>query len=146
VRCAQKREASIGVNVNDTSIETATATLTVSPNWKKKRPTMPFMNATGTNTARIDDVVASTARKICAVPSDAAFIGDLPPSRWRWIFSMTTIASSMRIPIDRDSASIVMLLNVKFIHCMKAKLVMTLVGIATALMSVARKSRRNRRR
>ena len=28
-----------------------TAKLTVRPNWKKKRPMIPFMNATGTNTA-----------------------------------------------------------------------------------------------
>ena len=102
------------MSVNDTSIDTATAKLTVSPNWKKKRPTMPFMNATGTNTARIEDVVASTARKISAVrvrwpPSSALS----PSSRWRWMFSITTIASSIRMPIDSDSASIVMLLNVK---------------------------------
>ena len=33
---------------------------------------IPFMNATGTNTAMIDIDVASTARPISAVPSRAA--------------------------------------------------------------------------
>ena len=45
------REESIGVRVNDTSIETATAKLTVNPNSKKNRPTRPVMKATGMNTA-----------------------------------------------------------------------------------------------
>ena len=127
-------------------IDTATATLTVRPNWKKKRPTMPFMKATGTNTARIDDVVASTARKICAVRVEGRLASAASPiSRWRWMFSMTTIASSIRMPIDSDSASIVMLLKVKPSHCMNANVATTLVGIATALISVARRSRRNSR-
>ena len=40
--------------------------------WKKKRPTIPFMNATGTKTAMIDIEVASTARPISSVPLRAA--------------------------------------------------------------------------
>ena len=61
------------------------------------------------------------------------------------MFSITTIASSIRMPIESDSASIVMLLNVKPSHCMNANVATTLVGIATALISVARRSRRNSR-
>ncbi len=63
---------SIGSSVNETSSDTSTANATVMPNGKKNRPTMPFMNATGTNTAITDMVVASTAKPISAVPLRAA--------------------------------------------------------------------------
>jgi hypothetical protein len=39
---------SIGSSVKLTNNDTSTATLTVSPNWKKNLPTMPLMNAIGT--------------------------------------------------------------------------------------------------
>ena len=64
--------AIIGVSVNETKSETSTAKATVIPNWKKNRPMMPPMNATGTNTATMERVVAMTARKISFVPSPAA--------------------------------------------------------------------------
>ena len=47
---AGKREAIIGVRVNDTSSETAMAKAMVTPNEYMKRPTMPAMNATGRKT------------------------------------------------------------------------------------------------
>ena len=63
---------SIGSSVKDTNSDTSTATATVTPNWKKNRPMMPLMNAIGTNTATIANVVAITARPISSVPSRAA--------------------------------------------------------------------------
>jgi hypothetical protein len=79
----RKREDSMGVRVKATNSDTDTAKATVRPNCTKKRPIMPFMVATGTNTAKMDAVVAMTARPISAVASPAAFMGDLPISRWR---------------------------------------------------------------
>ena len=61
-----------------TNSDTSTATATVTPNWKKKRPMMPLMNAIGTNTATIANVVAITARPISSVPSRAAVAWSLP--------------------------------------------------------------------
>src|SRR5690606_33935774 len=58
---------SIGVSVKETNSEIITAHATVSPNSKKNLPMMPPMNATGTNTATMDSVVASTARTISRV-------------------------------------------------------------------------------
>ena len=55
------------------------------------------------------------------------------------MFSMTTMASSMSMPIDSDRASIVRLLSVKPMACMNAKVAMTLVGSARAAMNVARR-------
>ena len=77
------REDSIGVSVNETSIDSSTAAETVRPNWKKNRPIMPSMKATGTNTATMERVVATTARPISEVASSAARMRGLPISRWR---------------------------------------------------------------
>jgi hypothetical protein len=71
------------------------------------------MKATGTNTAQIAKVVASTARPISSVPSRAARWWSLPMPRWRTMFSRTTMASSISSPMHRDSAIIVMKFSVK---------------------------------
>src|SRR5450759_299111 len=136
----RNREDNIGVRVKATNSETETAKATVRPNCTKNRPMMPFMVATGTKTARIDAVVAMTARPISAVASLAACMGDLPISRWRWMFSMTTMASSIRMPIDSESASMVIMLSVKPMAWMKAKVEMTDTGRSVALIRVARQS------
>ena len=95
---------SIGSSVKLTNSDTITATATVTPNWKKKRPMMPLMNAIGTNTATIANVVAITASPISSVPSRAAVLWSFPIARCRTMFSRTTIASSMRRPMHSDSA------------------------------------------
>ncbi len=71
----------MGSRVKLTKRDAATAAATVIPNSKKKRPTMPPMKATGTNTAMIVKVVAMTARPISAVPSRAASKWSLPRCR-----------------------------------------------------------------
>ena len=72
---------SIGSSVNETKRDTSTATATVTPNWKKKRPMRPLMKAIGTNTATIANVVAITASPISSVPSRAAVWWFLPRPR-----------------------------------------------------------------
>lgn len=67
-----QRLESIGSRVKLTNSDTSTATATVMPNGKKNLPTMPFMNATGTNTAQMAKVEAITARPISSVPLCAA--------------------------------------------------------------------------
>ena len=104
---------SIGSSVKLTNRLTSTATTTVMPNGKKNLPTMPPMKATGTNTAQIAKVVASTARPISSVPSRAAVWWSLPMPMWRTMFSRTTMASSISSPMHSDSAIIVMKFSVK---------------------------------
>ena len=106
-------DESIGSSVKLMNRLTRTATATVTPNWKKKRPMMPLMNAIGTNTATIANVVAITASPISSVPSRAAVMWSLPSDRWRTMFSRTTIASSIRRPMHSDSAISVRKLIVK---------------------------------
>ena len=104
---------------------------------------MPGMKATGTNTAASVSEVAITAVPISSAASIAACIGDLPMRRWRTMFSISTIASSTRMPTTTDSASSVMMLRVKPNRYITAKVGITDSGSATAEIQVARQSRRN---
>ena len=140
-----KRDDSIGSSVKATSSDIATAKAMVSANCLKNWPTMPVMNPTGRNTARIVKVVAITARPISAVPSRAACIGSLPISMWRKMFSRTTTASSMRMPMTSDSAISDIMLKVKPAMYMKKNVATTEVGSASAVIRVERQSRMNRK-
>ena len=66
------RAASIGVSVNETSSDTATANDAVKPNEDMNLPTMPCMNPMGTKSAIRLSVVAMTAGPISRLPSIAA--------------------------------------------------------------------------
>ena len=144
--CAlEKRLESIGSRVNATKSDMRVAPAIVSPNWRKNCPTMPLMNATGTKTATTVIVVAKTLSAISLVPSSAACIGGTPRSRCFEMFSRTTTASSMRSPIERLSPSSVIMLSEKPSTYITMKVATTLVGRATALMSVERRSSMKRR-
>ena len=128
----------MGLSVNDTNIEIMTAKATVRPNGQKKRPTMPLVMATGRNTATMDRVVASTARPISAVPKSAAWRAGIPASTWRMMFSCTTMASSMSMPIASVSAISVIMFSVNPMAYMRMKVESTAVGRTRALMNVLR--------
>ena len=66
-------------------------------------------------------------------------------SMWRKMFSCTTTASSITIPIARIRPSIVMLFRVKPITIMNRNVGMIEVGIASVAMTVVRQSRMNMR-
>ena len=135
---------SIGSSVKLTKSDTSTATATVMPNWKKNRPMMPRMNATGTNTATIANVVAITARPISSVPSRAARWWSLPMPRWRTMFSRTTIASSISRPMHSDSAISVRKFSVKPKTYTAMKVAITEIGSVRPVMIVLRHECRNR--
>ena len=78
-----KREDSIGSSVKAMSSDIATAKAMVRANDLKNWPTMPVMNPTGRNTARMVKVVAITARPISDVPTRAAVTGSAPSSMCR---------------------------------------------------------------
>ncbi len=117
---------------------TSTEATTVSAKGRNHSPETPGMNATGTNTATMEKVVAATARPISAVPLSAARRRSSPRSMWRTMFSRTTIASSISTPIASDRPSSVMKLSVKPHSHTAMKAAITEVGRLRAVMSVER--------
>jgi hypothetical protein len=100
------------------------------------------MNATGTKMTTSDSVVAMTASPISWVAAIAASRGAAPfSSMYRKMFSITTMASSMTIPVASESASMVMLLSENSNARMTANVPMIEIGMASAEMTVARQLR-----
>lgn len=137
---------SMGVSVNEVNKLMPTANATVMPKLLKKRPIMPPMKATGRKITTSDKLVAITARAISFVPWRAALTASRPSSSMRRkMFSCTTTASSMTMPMARINPSMVMLLSVKPMQCMNRNVGMMDVGMARVAMSVVRQSRMNSR-
>ena len=125
-----------------TTSEKNTEIAAVHPNWTKNLPTIPVMNAVGRKTAISVKVVAITARPISSAASIAAWNGVLPICRWRMMFSISTMASSTRMPITSDSESSVTTLIAKPKMYITPKVGMIESGKAVAETKVARQSRR----
>ena len=94
----------IGVVVSETISERPMATLRVTANSRKRRPTMPPMSRMGMKTATSEVLMEKTVKPISRAPRSAASNGLMPCSRWRVMFSMTTIASSTTKPVEIVSA------------------------------------------
>jgi len=76
----------------------------------------------------------------------AASFGETPfSSMYRKMFSSTTIASSITMPVASESESIVMLFSVNPSAFMTVKVPMIDVGIARAAMKVTRRFLMNRK-
>ena len=99
---------------------------------------------TGTNTASSDNVAANTANAISFVPLPAASIGVAPSSIWRTMFSTTTMASSIRMPTAKLSASSDILFSVNPCTFIRKNVATIEVGIEMPATTVARQSRMNR--
>src|SRR3954469_25924265 len=122
--------------------ETMTEQVTVSANGRNHSPEMPGMNATGTNTAMIENVVDATAMPISAVPSSAAVRRSEPFCMWRTMFSRTTMASSINTPMASDRPSRVMKLSVNPHSQTAMNADSTEVGSDSAVISVERQELR----
>ena len=92
------------MRVKETIAETAMATLRVTANSRKSRPTMPPIIRMGMNTASSDTVMETMVKPICLAPLSAASIGESPISTKREMFSVTTMASSTTNPVEMVSA------------------------------------------
>ena len=135
--------AIIGVSSRATSSDARIASTAVQPNCLKNLPGMPAMKAVGRNTATSAKVVATTARPISSAASIAAWYGLLPMCKWRSMFSISTIASSTRMPTTSAIDKSVTVFSVKPNRWMPRNAGITDSGRAAALISVARQSRRN---
>src|SRR5262245_28766118 len=133
---ARNWEQREGVSVMASSNEKATATDTVTPNWKKNFPMIPFMKATGRKMAMMAAVAAMAAKVISRAPSMAALSRLLPASACRYMFSSTMMASSTTIPTDSDSPSSVKVLSVNPQKYITAKVPMMEVGMESSTLKV----------
>ena len=94
----------MGVVVSEMTMETMMAVERVTANSRKRRPTMPPIIRMGMKTAMSETLMEKTVKPISRAPSRAAATGSMPASRWREMFSMTTMASSTTKPVEMVSA------------------------------------------
>ena len=94
-------------------------------------------------TATMVKVVAMTARPISSVPSSDACTWSLPRCRWRTMFSRTTMASSISMPMARLRPMSVITFRVKPNSRMTVKAAMTEMGRVRPVMTVDRQEFRN---
>ena len=85
--------------VKDSTREIRIAVDKVTENSRNSRPTMPPINSRGMKTATRETLMERTVKAISRDPRSAASIGATPFSRWRVIFSSTTMASSTTKPV-----------------------------------------------
>src|SRR5881275_1272069 len=71
----------------------------------------PVRNTTGTKTMQIDRVETKAGVAICWAPSRIACTNRLPRPRFRWMFSISTVASSTRMPTASASPPSVITLS-----------------------------------
>lgn len=101
------------------------------------------MKSRGISTATREMVREMMVKPICPAPMRAASRGLCPSSRYRAIFSMTTMASSTTKPVAMTRAMRVRLLSEKPARCMTPSDPTSERGTARAGMSVARPLRKN---
>ena len=139
----RKRAHSAGVRVSDTSADTMIAATRVRVNSRKNAPSMPWAKMIGRNTATSEAVMETMVKPISRAPAIAACRRGMPASRWRMMFSITTMASSTTKPMAMTSASRVRLLRVKPSTIITTAAPASDSGTVTAAISVGASRRRN---
>src|SRR3989442_6536225 len=135
----------MGVVVRETARETPMATLRVAENSGKSRPTIPPMRRIGRKTATSDTDIERTVKPTSREPLRAAWNGDSPISRWRAMFSMTTIASSTTKPVAMVRAISEKLSRLKPSRYITPKEPTRERGTAMLGITVTQRFRRNRK-
>ena len=90
----------MGVVVSEMIMDTKMAVESVTANSRKRRPTIPPIIRRGIKTAISEMLMVKTVNPISSAPFSAAAKGFMPSSRWRAIFSITTMASSTTKPVE----------------------------------------------
>src|SRR6266567_3216435 len=126
-----------GVSVNDTTPEARMATMIVTENSRKIRPSSPGMKTSGMKTAASESVIERMVKEISPALLKVAFRIDSPCSARRTTFSKNTMASSTRKPMARVSAINVRLLMEKLRMYITATVSNNDIGKATAGISVS---------
>ena len=139
----RKLPATAGRMVSATISEAHTAIAMVSARSAKSWPSTSFRNSTGRKMATVVAVEASRAPCTWPVPLSAAFSGNSPFSRSRTMFSDTTMAASSTMPTANARPAREITLRLRPVSCSTIKVVSSETGMAVAISSVPRVSRRN---
>src|ERR1700723_1146247 len=123
-------------------MDTTMAVDSVTANSRNRRPTIPPINKRGMNTAMSETLMVNTVKPISWAPLSAAANGVMPASRWREMFSITTIASSTTNPVEIVIAISERLSRLYPNRYITANVPMSETGTATAGTKVARSLRR----
>ena len=96
------------------------------------------------NTARIETIASNRGMAVAAEPSSTARASGLPCSKWPWMFSIATVASSTRMPMASASPPRV----IRLIVCPQSqraiKAVIRASGMFSNTTKALRQSPRNR--
>ncbi|MNO67917.1 hypothetical protein D3C76_587340 [compost metagenome] len=103
----------VGARVSETTTEIRMVAVAVRANSLNRRPTTPPMNSSGMNAAISEKLIDTTVKPISPAPLSAAVRLSSPASRWRWMFSTTTMASSTTNPTEMTMATRVRLFRLK---------------------------------
>ena len=108
-------EASVGVSVKATKVETRTPVETTTPNDLKNLAAIPSIKKTTVNNATNTSVDETIGKKTSLAPVILALIRSSGVSSFKFLcaFSSTTMASSTTIPMSKSNASIVMVFSVR---------------------------------
>ena len=139
-----QRAQSIGVKVSDTTSDTTIAAARVIENSLNKLSMIPPINRIDKNTATSETFMESKVKPTSLAPRYAAFMGEIPASICREMFSSTTMASSTTSPVARIRAISDRLFSEKPNRYMMAKVPTSDTGTARVGISEARKLPRNR--
>ena len=123
-------------------MDTTMAVESVTANSRNRRPTIPPINRSGMKTAISEMLMVKTVKPISSAPFSAAANGFMPSSRWRVIFSITTMASSTTKPVEMVIAISERLSRLYPNRYITANVPISETGTATPGMSVARPLRR----
>ena len=135
----------IGMIVSDTTREARSENDTVSAWSRNSCAAIPSTNTTGTNTAIVVRVEATTARPTSEAPRCAATAPLSPRSRLLKIASSTTIESSTSMPTPSARPPSDMTLSVVPVWYIRKKVAMIEIGIDTLMIRVLYRSFRNSR-
>src|ERR1039458_5166410 len=134
----------MGTTVRETTMEMAMAIERTTANSRNRRPTTPLIIRMGMKTAMSETLIDRTVKPISSAPFRAACIGFMPCSRWRVMFSITTMASSTTNPVAMVSAISERLSRVYPIRYMAPNVAMMDTGTDTLGMNVDQALRRKR--
>ena len=135
----------IGDSVSAMTPETITAPASVKANSRNSEPVRPPRKPIGAYTAASVMVIEITGPTISRAPFNEAWTGGMPSSRWRWMFSTTTMASSTTRPIASTIASSVRRLKEKPAISISVQTPISDSGIVITGITTLRSEARNRK-